>query len=229
MTQAFRQIGACIAALGQADFPLRLLELAELTGARQVMVFELSPEAARCLLSRNYARQGLGEALAGQYLDGWHLKDPLRPALQRLGPGQRRVVKVAAEGVTPAYRERFFTAPGLSGKTAVLVAGQSRRLVVNLYEDGAPVDADLAEVIAQLMLRHVEAAGEPAHPPALSGLSERERAVCLGILAGRKNEAIAGEMGLSPETVITYRRRAYHKLGISSRGALFALCRGGTG
>src|SRR5690606_6863383 len=104
MTQAIRQIGACVAALGQADFPLRVLELAELTGARQVMVFELETGSARCLLSRNYARQGLGEALAGQYLDGWHLKDPLRPALRRLAPGQRRVVRIPAEGVTAAYR-----------------------------------------------------------------------------------------------------------------------------
>ncbi|MCY0151317.1 LuxR C-terminal-related transcriptional regulator [Hoeflea alexandrii] len=38
---------------------------------------------------------------------------------------------------------------------------------------------------------------------------------------------IAGELGLSPATIVTYRRRAYGKLGISSRGDLFALCRKG--
>lgn len=226
MTEAFRQIGACLDAIGQPGFPLRLLDLAERTGARQVMVFELGPESARCLLSRNYARQGLGEALAGDYLDGWHLRDPLRPALRRLQPGQRRLVRVTAEGMEEAYRERFFTRPGLSGKTSVLLAGQRRRLVVNLYEAGGPVDAALAELVGQLILMQAEAAGEAPYPPALSALSERERAVCLGILAGQKTEAIAGGMGLSPETVITYRRRAYHKLGIASRGALFALCRG---
>ena len=223
----YRQIGDCVAALGSEAFAGLVLDLAQCTGARQVMVFELGPDSARCLLSRNYARHGLGEALAGQYLHGWHLRDPLRPALRRLAPGQRRVVRVEAGSVPAAYRERFFTVPGLGGKTAVLLATETRQLVVNLYEAGAAVDPALAELIAVQIARHVEAMGEPAHPPALSGLSGRERAVCLGILAGQKTEAIAGAMGLSTATVITYRRRAYHKLGIASRGALFALCRTG--
>jgi len=38
-------------------------------------------------------------------------------------------------------------------------------------------------------------------------------------------EAIAGEMGVAPSSGVTFRRRAYAKLGISSRGALFQLCR----
>lgn len=225
---AYRLIAACLDALGGPGFARPLLALAETTGARQVMVFELAGDGARCLMSRNYARHGLGEALAERYLDGWHLKDPLRPALRRLAAGQRRVVRVEAAGMKAEYRAIFFDAPGLVAKTSVLVAG-ARRLIVNLYEDASPVDAELADLIAGLIARHVAAEGEPGPAPALSGLSERERAVCLGILAGRKTEAIAGAMGLSPETVITYRRRAYHKLGIASRGALFALCRGGSG
>lgn len=223
----FALIGACLDTIGQPGFARALLALAERTGARQVMVFDLGEASARCLLSRNYARHGLGEALAERYLDDWHLKDPLRPALRRLAPGQRRVVRVEAAraGMGAEYRAIFFDQPGLGAKTSVLVAGPSR-LIVNLYEGGALVDPDLADLIAALIARHIEAAGAPAHPPPLSGLSERERAVCLGILAGHKTEAIAGALGLSADTVITYRRRAYHKLGIASRGALFALCRG---
>ncbi|MEX1663169.1 helix-turn-helix transcriptional regulator [Thioclava sp. 15-R06ZXC-3] len=45
------------------------------------------------------------------------------------------------------------------------------------------------------------------------------------LLAGKKAELIAGQLGVSPVTVTTYRKRAYDKLGIASRGALFALCR----
>lgn len=223
----FALIGACLDAIGQPGFARALLALAERTGARQVMVFELGEASARCLLSRNYARHGLGEALAERYLDGWHRKDPLRPALRRLAPGQRRVVRVEAAhaGMGAEYRAIFFDQPGLGAKTSVLVAGASR-LIVNLYEGAASVDPDLADLIAALIARHIEAAGAPAHPPALSGLSARERAVCLGILAGQKTETIAGALDLSADTVITYRRRAYHKLGIASRGALFALCRG---
>ena len=216
----YRQITACLAAVGTEAFPRALLALVEQSGARQVMVFALD-EGARCLLSWNFAAQSLGEALAESYLDGWHRKDPLRPMLARLSSGERRVLHIDPETrMQAAYRERFFAAPGLSGKTAVLVATPHHRLVVNLYEAGTRIDPDLADLIADLAARHFDSG---ARPDPLAALSERERAVCEGILQGRKAEAIAGEMGLSAATVVTYRKRAYHKLGIASRGALFAL------
>ncbi|MEJ2456279.1 MAG: LuxR C-terminal-related transcriptional regulator [Candidatus Thiodiazotropha sp.] len=53
-------------------------------------------------------------------------------------------------------------------------------------------------------------------------LTQRERQVILRILDGVTVEQIAGELGLKPTTVITYRSRAYEKLGISSRRELFS-------
>jgi DNA-binding CsgD family transcriptional regulator len=38
-------------------------------------------------------------------------------------------------------------------------------------------------------------------------------------------EAIAADIGVAASSAITYHKRAYEKLGITSRGALFALCR----
>jgi DNA-binding CsgD family transcriptional regulator len=230
MTDAYRFIGASLAALGTPEFPLRLLDLAQTTGARQIMVFEHGADHARCLLSRNYARHGLGESLSQRYLDGWFLKDPLRPALRKLRPGQRRCVTVnsARTRMPAAYRQLFFDAVGLAGKTTVLAAGESMGLMVNLYhpqDQDTLIDPDLADLIAQLVIRHFDNAPDTAYAPALSALSARERAVCLGILQGQKTESIAGEMGLSPATVVTYRKRAYQKLGVSSRAGLFALCR----
>lgn len=230
MTQTYRRIGASLAALGHPEFPLRILDLAQTTGARQIMVFEHGADHARCLLSRNYARHGLGEALSERYLDGWFLKDPLRPALRKLNPGDRRCITVDSQTTRmPAtYRALFFDDPGLAGKTTVLAAGDDLRVMVNLYhhqDQDEPIDPDLADVIAQLVVRHFDGAPDTAHAPALSALSARERTVCLGILQGQKTESIAGEMGLSPATVVTYRKRAYQKLGIASRAGLFALCR----
>ena len=54
-------------------------------------------------------------------------------------------------------------------------------------------------------------------------LSRREIAVCTQILEGYFNEAIALNMGLSVHSVITYRRRAFAKLGISTLSELFAM------
>ena len=55
-----------------------------------------------------------------------------------------------------------------------------------------------------------------------SRLTARERQVIRRILDGVTVERIAADLGLKPTTVITYRSRAYEKLGMSSRHELFA-------
>jgi DNA-binding CsgD family transcriptional regulator len=51
-------------------------------------------------------------------------------------------------------------------------------------------------------------------------LTEREIQVCAGIVRGLSSEGIANLLGLSINTVLTHRRRAYAKLGISSQNEL---------
>lgn len=90
----------------------------------------------------------------------------------------------------------------------------------------------LASLIATSVSRHcqLEAGGEGEFRASVSEgidalcslLTQRERQVILRILDGVTVEQIAGELGLKPTTVITYRSRAYEKLGISSRRELFS-------
>jgi DNA-binding CsgD family transcriptional regulator len=54
-------------------------------------------------------------------------------------------------------------------------------------------------------------------------LTTREREVLLRILDGLTTERIATDLAIRPTTVITYRTRAYEKLGVSSRRELFAV------
>lgn len=56
------------------------------------------------------------------------------------------------------------------------------------------------------------------------GLSPREIEVCALILQGVSAEGIALEIGVGKTSVITYRKRAYAKLGISTQSELFAAC-----
>lgn len=53
------------------------------------------------------------------------------------------------------------------------------------------------------------------------GLTERERKVCALALAGVSIEGSAYELGIKKSSVITYRKRAYARLGISSLNELF--------
>ncbi len=62
-----------------------------------------------------------------------------------------------------------------------------------------------------------------AASPALAALTAREREVCLRILSGQSSEAISADLDISIHSTLTYRRRAYQRLRISSQNELFAL------
>lgn len=223
-------IDACLAEPGQEGWVAPFLGLIEGMGAAQVMVFSYDADHAACLLSRNFRARALGGRLAEAYLDGWYRQDPLYARVLRMTVGALAVEPFAeiATDMAGAYRDRFFDRPGLTDKTAVLVVGEGLRLAINVYwgENGPQAQPSaLFPILGRLAMLHFGARLGAADPPALAVLSERERAVCQGILAGKKAELIAADLGIAASSVVTYRRRAYDKLGISSRGALFAICR----
>jgi len=57
----------------------------------------------------------------------------------------------------------------------------------------------------------------------LSGLSARERQICEGIIQGQTTQDLAKIYSISESSIITYRRRAYRKLGLGSSADLLRL------
>lgn len=55
-------------------------------------------------------------------------------------------------------------------------------------------------------------------------ISPREAEICTLIVIGHTTQGISLDLGISKNTVITHRRRAYEKLGISSQNELFGKC-----
>lgn len=230
MTTFAEHVELCLARIGSDGFAPAFADFVETLAVEQIMVFAIEETRARCLLSRHFSKGALAGTLAASYLDGWFLQDPLLPELRALAPGAVAVrhLDQIAEGMSPDYRRIFFDEVGLRAKTTLLAAGESLRLFVSLYQAkpgaGAPTE-DVARLLGRLVLVHFERSGETSGPPALAVLSERERAVCEGILSGRKAEAIAADLDIAASTVVTYRKRAYGKLGVTSRAGLFAICR----
>lgn len=229
--QDWHLLNGCMAALGREDFVGPFLELLREMGADQVMVFSYDEDHAACLLSWNFSHSRLGVTLAANYLDDWYRDDPLYRRVLAVQPGAAELcfLDEVAPMMSEEYRRQFFVLPGIERKAAILAAGDTHRIVLNVYQHDleralAPPDALL--FTGRLALLHYEREADSGYPPPLAALSERERQVCLGVLAGKKTEIIANEIGVAPSTVTTYRRRAYEKLGISSGAALFAICRG---
>ena len=62
----------------------------------------------------------------------------------------------------------------------------------------------------------------------IAEMSEREREVLAGMLAGKTNKEIGRDIGLSPRTVETHRARVMQRLGVQtlSQAVLIATCAG---
>lgn len=144
----------------------------------------------------------------------------------------------------PGYRAACYQRPNVSDRLSLLVqpAGDIW-LSVNFYRDSAqgkfaPGEIAAIETLAPLFAHgvqhHYRLNGQPvqgAAPMMLASLrrhcpelSKRELDVLRGVLEGATAVEIADAMGLQPSSVVTYQKRAYKRMGISSQRQLFALC-----
>jgi DNA-binding CsgD family transcriptional regulator len=217
--------------LGTPDFTEPFMSVVQLTGASQVTAFAYHPDKVECLVSRNFQSDDEGGILAAAYLDGGFRDDPLYRRAIAMDPGECIVERLEdlLPRISSRYLAMFFGSAGFRTKIATMVAQDSLRMVANLYfrePTSEPFGGmqELNRLIGRTLATHFLRLNPPDFPFPLAVLSERERQVCLGMLAGKKAEIIAEEVGVGLSSVVTYRQRAYHKLGISSRGELFAIC-----
>lgn len=245
-----RALAALVGAIGQPSFAARLVTLlcasAQLD---QVNVISLDGDEARCLFSWHKARPDMVSQLVGHYVEARMFdRDPALYRLKRrksagirLGMMHRRQIE------DDWYRRFFFDDASLGGKLSVLDQGAMRTVYQNFYfatgtDAFLPQEVEnlarLAETLSQCILRHTELTTGPAAGPRLPRpemvsrllarraptLTHREMAVCSRIVTGYTTEAIALDLGIGVNSVATYRKRAYAKLGICSQHALFLLC-----
>ncbi|ARF86198.1 LuxR C-terminal-related transcriptional regulator [Burkholderia cenocepacia] len=143
-----------------------------------------------------------------------------------------------------AYRAACYRGPDVSDRLALLMQPDDATwLSINLYRahrsgafqprEIATIEA-LAPLIAQAAKHHYALAGaaQIGIPQrmlarlrhACPALSKRELDVLRGVLEGQTAHDIGETMGVKASSVVTYQKRAYRRLGISSQRELFALC-----
>lgn len=198
------------------------------------------------------ASVGLEEATrltAERYVCGLGLYDPMRPQLNRLRPGEAPVTfRLQAEQIdNPHYRELNYTRTNTVERLSILFRDEVSCYSVNFYRkqaSGVFASSErqalnhIAPLVANLTLKHIALSGMAQvvvpDPPAVRierrikdrtpTLSERECQVCTWIVLGHSSESIALRLGVSLNTVLTYRKRAYAKLAIGSQNELFRIC-----
>lgn len=184
-------------------------------------------------------------ARVSRYADSFYRFDPMLRELRCAPrkPGALLRTTRASAIADDEYRWYCYDLPGLAEKISVARPTGQGWKIINFYRrdryDACEVAA-LAEfgvfaLAAVAKHGHLlpqpdvgPSPGEPAQRIAallrqrFPGLSGRGAEVCSLSLLGAHSSDIGKTLGVAPSTVLTYRRRAYERLGISSAGELVA-------
>jgi DNA-binding CsgD family transcriptional regulator len=146
--------------------------------------------------------------------------------------------QMADEIANADYRAVCYGAHGLRERLSVLsIQPDGQRISISLYRNFAlapfndhaiAVLAGCAAYLLSVVQAHArQASGSDARGETrrllLSGLTHRERQTITCAMSGKTIKETALELGVSPTTVITYRTRAFTRLGIRSQRELMAL------
>jgi DNA-binding CsgD family transcriptional regulator len=179
-----------------------------------------------------------------RYTQGFYRLDPTLQSLPATRQRRDTLVHIlAAESVgNDVYRRTCFEEPSFSQKVSIAQGGcNDPWTIMNIYF-GEPCSrsstiqqvVDFGLLVAPFLRRRA------AFPSAIKSmervddrldrrlqrrfplLTPRERRVCALTMIGKSSGEIATTLGIRPGTVLTYRRRAYERLGVSSAAALVA-------
>lgn len=186
---------------------------------------------------------------AERYVAGLGLHDPMRRSLQaRERDATPLTYHLRRDRIEhPGYREQCFLRTGTLERLSVLCHDEHAWYSVNFYrtQQSGPFQPNeltalgtLAPLLSSLVLKHVALSGQAqvvlAESPVervsrrlrdrACTLSARECEICALIVLGHTSESIALKLDVTVNTVLTYRKRAYAKLGIGSQNELFRIC-----
>jgi DNA-binding CsgD family transcriptional regulator len=218
-----------------------------------INAFAVNDQSERRMLFAASRRAPLAWEAGTRYLSRHWDKDPANqlPGRIRLPPEGIFVRMTAVDMAANAYRRDLYTAEGWAESGANLIERLSimRRCDCEVVRIGfyrhkqfgpftdteVTIIADATDLLFALAIKHDPVGPGRADEIALQAryqqclrhaapmLSRRETEVCACIAAGLNSEAIALELGISLNTVLTHRKHAYARLKISSQNQLLKL------
>lgn len=239
------EIAGLISVLGREDFPKRLFAAAQRIARCQTVTsfcFDRS-RAPRLLMAENTGDLPTARRVAAKYIAEYWRYDPAsHVSLGGESNSHCKAVVISANDIAPtSYRTDCYTAVDLDARMTIIGRTNEGVLRINFYrgrdsggyDDGLAAMAAAGEMLIALLARH-DTWSESARPArdisyidrlrhVRPDLPKRELQVCALIALGLSSEGIALELGLSINTVLTLRRRAYARLRISSQNELMRL------
>lgn len=216
-------------------FAERLLEIAHsVSGIEELFAYQVGRDTAPRVLA---STSGLSEVeeRAEAYARRFHRSDPAANAWRKARPNSGFVCRVPAASITlGAYRKLCFERPQFVEKICFGWRKPDHAIVVTFYQGASETEPDMAQLgaLAQLAITGLTRLSQ-SPPPLLEEVSKRlshahpiltprEREVCARTLTGATARQISADLHLSVGTVLTYRQRAYQKLGMHRSSDLLA-------
>lgn len=203
-------------------------------GARRIYLFEATGREESDL--QYFFGEPQLEAMLPAYSQHYHNLDPVSDAygaapcvsdiaIQRIRP---------SDIVSAEFRRRFFDQAGIVERVSIIQRGPNAWRVINvsrhrstgLFSDG---ELDALVGLARLALpmlplnrrRALARLPSPQHVEdrlhlLFPTLTRREQQVCARAAVGMSVEATAVDLGIAKTSVMTYRKRSYQRMGITS-------------
>jgi DNA-binding CsgD family transcriptional regulator len=210
-------------------FSQRLLDAAHsVAGIEELFAYRSGDGAPQTLASSSDLDDVAERAEA--YARRFHRSDPAVAARDAAAPGSGFLCRVPADAIElAAYRRLCFERPRFSEKICFGWRFADHSLVVTFYHRHSDAQVDIAQLgaLAQLAITGLTGLARQLSDKAglvdritrrlaaaHTVLTSRECQVCARTLAGHTARQIAVDLGLGHGTVLTYRQRAYQKLGV---------------
>lgn len=219
---------ALIDAVGTPVFGARMLDAAQsVAGVDEIFAYHVR-DGERPIALSSISERGDHDRRARHYAERFYHHDPVVHARQRTAAGRGFVACVrAAEIGLRDYRAICFEQPRFADKLCFGWRGAGRAIVLSFYRrrdsEGTAALAALANVGLTALARQAVPTSEFSLVERLETriarafpvLTLRERQVAARTVAGWTAERTADALDIRPSSVLTYRQRAYQRLGFS--------------
>jgi DNA-binding CsgD family transcriptional regulator len=203
-------------------------------------------QPVKCIATASRTFEAVAEKNVGLFLSRCYRVDPSLIAFREQHTERPCLIKMGIADIDDVQYRHCFEVTDVRERLSFFAADRNNLLQLCIYRTGSyrtfsgaemNLFATLARLVIATALKHEEVweSAATAHGrldldslerrlgDLAMGLSEREKQVCARAVAGRTIEETAADLGIRKTSVITYRQRAYQKLGISKQSDLLAL------
>jgi DNA-binding CsgD family transcriptional regulator len=232
-------------AIGEPNFGDVLVQSTRAVGdVDHIMIFAFSPRRAPASVVNSGAIPPAAAArAAAAYADHLYALDPDLAAIRRQAPGEATWFEFnGGRNRHQAFHDEYLEPCGISDIYSFCACQDGVTYLVQFLRLDGGIFAgaqrwlinQVGEVLAANVCKHFSykhaIKGQNqflvgrvlSESPRFRAITPRERLVCIGILTGHTSESIASNLAISVNSVLTYRKRLYEKLEISSQNELFA-------